>query len=74
MSEKAKGMKPIWFFVGLILSLIGAVILITGIFNLYYPDQSGSVMIYLHPDIWWGALMLVCGVIFIWTTRNITIE
>ena len=74
MSEETKGMKPIWYFVGLILILIGAVITITGFYNLYYPDQSGTVMIHLHPDIWWGAFMLVCGIIFMWTTRNMTIE
>ncbi len=74
MSEEAKGMKPIWFFVGLILILIGAVITLTGVYNLFYPDQSGSVMVYLHPDIWWGAFMLVCGIIFMWTTRNMTID
>lgn len=74
MAEEVKGMKPIWFFVGLILLLVGLVLVVSGIYYVYYPNASGSVMDYLHPDIWWGGLMVITGLIFVWTTRNKTIE
>lgn len=67
-------MKPIWYFVGLILSVIGLIILLTGIYMLISPAQSKSVLGELHPDIWWGAIMVIVGVIFILRNRNVKIE
>ena len=67
-------MKPIWYFVGLILSVIGLIILLTGIYLLVSPSQSKPVLGELHPDIWWGAIMLIVGVFFILRNRNIKIE
>jgi FtsH-binding integral membrane protein len=73
-AEDNKAMRPIWFFVGLILFFTGLVLVITGIYNAYYPGQSGTVLEYLHPDIWWGGFMFLSGVVFIWLTRNSTVE
>jgi len=73
-TEETNGMRPIWFFVGLILFFTGLVIGITGIYNAYYPGQSGTVLEYLHPDIWWGGFMFLSGAVFIWLTRNSTVE
>ena len=67
-------MKPIWYFVGLILSVIGLIILLTGIYMLILPAQSKPVLGELHPDIWWGAIMVIVGVIFILRNRNVKIE
>ena len=67
-------MKPIWYFVGLILSIIGLIILLTGIYMLILPAQSKPVLGELHPDIWWGAIMVIVGVIFILRNRNVKIE
>lgn len=67
-------MKPIWYFVGLILSIIGLIILLTGIYMLVSPTQNKPVLGELHPDIWWGAIMLIVGVFFILRNRNVKIE
>jgi uncharacterized membrane protein len=67
-------MKPIWYFVGLILSVIGLIILVTGIYILVSPSHSKPVLGELHPDIWWGAIMLIVGVLFILKNKNVKIE
>lgn len=67
-------MKPIWYFVGLILSIMGGIILISGIVNLVNPPESKIVLSEKHPDIWWGAIMLVVGIIYVIRNRKIKIE
>lgn len=67
-------MKPIWYFVGLILTIMGGIILISGIYNLFYPPVSKVVLEEKHPDIWWGAVMFVVGIIYIIRNRKIKIE
>ncbi|NWF88901.1 MAG: hypothetical protein HXY50_05490 [Ignavibacteriaceae bacterium] len=67
-------MKPIWYFVGLILLVIGGILLLTGLYMFLFHSESKSVLSSLHPNIWWGATMLVVGLIFIVKNRNITID
>jgi len=74
MAEEVKGMKPIWHFVGLILLVMGALILIAGIYYLFNPGASSTVLEELHPNIWWGALMMVVGVVFIWKNKGVTVK
>jgi hypothetical protein len=54
-------MKPIWYFVGLILLVMGGIILLNGIYLLYNPVINQKVLSALHPDIWWGGLMVLFG-------------
>jgi divalent metal cation (Fe/Co/Zn/Cd) transporter len=54
-------MKPIWYFVGLILLIMGGLILLSGIYHLISPPEAKTVLADLHPDIWWGALMIIFG-------------
>ncbi len=63
-------MKPIWYFVGLILSLMGTIIFLTGLYNLYYPESTQKVLSGMHPDVWWGALMAIIGLVYIFYNRN----
>ncbi len=67
-------MKPIWFFVGLILLLMGLVILITGIYSLFNPASDKKVLADLHPDIWWGGVMIVVGLIYVIKNKNVKIS
>jgi len=64
MSKEMKIMKPIWYFVGLMLMTIGGIILITGLYHLFTPRASAKVLAELYPDIWWGGIMLLVGVVF----------
>jgi len=66
-------MKPIWYFVGLLLLIMGAIILVAGVYTLINPPASPPVLGSLHPDLWWGALMMVAGVIFLLANRKKTV-
>jgi divalent metal cation (Fe/Co/Zn/Cd) transporter len=66
-------MKPIWYFVGLILLVMGGIILLTGIYQLINPPERTTVLSNIHPNIWWGAVMLLFGGILFWKTRKQTV-
>jgi hypothetical protein len=55
-----RSLVPIWFWVGLILTLYGAIITILGVLSLSGKGH-GTVLAHLHPDLWWGAIMLLFG-------------
>lgn len=73
MTTEEKGMRPIWFFVGLILTCIGGLIAVTGFVRLF-THTANTPLSNLHPDLWWGLLMVVIGLIFVWFTRNATVD
>jgi hypothetical protein len=68
MSEQL--MKPIWYFVGLILSAMGIIILLSGIYQLLVPPAATTVLADIHPNIWWGALMTVFGAGMYFSSRK----
>ncbi len=63
-------MKPIWFFVGLILMVMGGIIILSGIYNLFNPPAVKTVLANTHPDIWWGCIMVVFGGLMYLKTRK----
>jgi divalent metal cation (Fe/Co/Zn/Cd) transporter len=67
-------MKPIWFFVGLILIVMGGIIFLSGIYQLINPPEVKTVLADTHPAIWWGAVMFIFGGILYLKTRKQTIE
>ncbi len=67
MSEK-KEMRSIWYFVGLMLLVVGVIIFITGLYYMISPAKSQTVLYELHPDVWWGFIMAVVGVVFLLTS------
>jgi len=74
--QKRKGekdMKPIWFFVGLILLAMGGLIFLTGIYLLIVPSARETVLSNIHPNIWWGIIMMVFGGIMFIKTRKQTV-
>lgn len=72
-SEK-KGMKPIWHFVGLLMSVVGLLLVAAGIYYWFNPAQSTTVLKELHPNLWWGAIMLAFGAVLLWINKGVTIE
>jgi hypothetical protein len=74
MTENVKKMKPIWFFVGLILLVMGAVILATGVHDLVRHVESNKVLSRLHPSVWWGGLMTLFGLLFVLLNRRVTVD
>ncbi len=67
-------MKPIWYFVGLILTVMGLILVITGIISVFNPPANPKVLSDIHPDIWWGALMVIIGLIYVIKNKNVKIE
>lgn len=54
-------MKPIWYFVGLVLSVIGTLVVISGVINLINPPEQQTVLAHLHVNIWWGLIITLAG-------------
>jgi hypothetical protein len=69
-----KGMKPIWYFVGLVLITMGGLVLLAGILDMVSPPARSTVLSEMHTSLWWGLIMLVVGVIFLVRSRKITIS
>jgi len=63
MSED-RHMIPVWFFVGIILLVYGVLILATGIYEFSHPPAT--VLANLHPAVWWGALLVIIGGIYVY--------
>ena len=74
MTDNVQKMRPIWFFVGLILLVIGAVILATGVYDLVRHVESNKVLSRLHPAVWWGGLMTLFGFLFVLVNRRSSVE
>jgi len=57
-------MISIWFFVGCLLTVYGALVLFAGL-----SDQGGSgreiAMSHLHAQIWWGIGLLIIGLSYV---------
>jgi drug/metabolite transporter (DMT)-like permease len=63
-------MKPIWYFVGLVLLVIGVIIIISGIYSIINPPEQMTVLGEHNPDIWWGILMAAVGVIYLISNKG----
>jgi hypothetical protein len=69
MSEQ-KGMRSIWFLVGLIMFAIGSIVIVAGIFDLFYPSDQNIRLANLHANIWWGAIIALTGIVYIVKNKN----
>ncbi len=75
MTVDTPKMRPIWFFVGLILIVMGAVVLAAGLYGLLVrPLGPPKVLASLHPDLWWGGFMVVVGAVFLVFNRRARVE
>ena len=54
---------PVWFFVGLLLLIYGVMIFASGLANWSHPPECVELA-NLHAPVWWGALLIVLGVIY----------
>jgi len=55
----------IWFFVGLMLTVYGVLIVGAGIYELIYPPEVPVKLAYLHANIWWGGTLLILGLFYL---------
>jgi len=61
-----EGGISIWFFIGICLLVIGVMIFGSGVYRLVSPPplEHRVVLFNLHADVWWGALMVVVGLLY----------
>jgi len=57
----------VWYFIGLILAAYGILILATGLYELQSPPPV--VLAELHTPVWWGALLLILGAVYVYLFR-----
>jgi len=67
VSAPAAKMLPLWFWIGLILTIYGLLIFSTGIYHIYAPSR-GTKLAEINPSLWWGTIMLLSGIIFLVTS------
>jgi hypothetical protein len=58
------GSLSIWFFIGLLLTAYGILILGSGVYN-YNTPPPNVVLTRLHAPVWWGATLLVIGLVYL---------
>jgi FtsH-binding integral membrane protein len=63
-------MKSIWFFVGLTLAIMGALVVLAGILDIAFPPARHTALASAHPALWWGTLMLIAGTLFLLTEKH----
>ena len=54
----------IWFFIGVLLTIYGVLILSYGLWELITGVVANVVLANLHAPVWWGALMLALGLFY----------
>jgi hypothetical protein len=58
------GNISIWFFIGVLLTVYGAMIFGYGVFDLATGHVPNVVLANLHAPVWWGALLLLLGLFY----------
>jgi hypothetical protein len=69
-----KGMKSIWYFVGLVLMSMGSLVFLAGILDYVSPPQNVTVLACMHTSAWWGIVMVVVGLVFFLKNRKVTVS
>ena len=57
--NKERHMLPVWFFIGVLLTLYGAIILATALSEMSH--QPAIVLAKYHAGIWGGILLILIG-------------
>ncbi len=60
----SSGHISIWFFIGVLLSVYGAMIFTYGVWELIAHQTANVVLANLHAPVWWGGLMLLLGLFY----------
>jgi len=61
---RSGGGISIWFFVGVSLLVNGTLILGAGLWELIYPPANPVVLFRFHANVWWGAVLLLLGIMY----------
>ena len=68
----------IWFFVGVMLTIYGIIILIANVPAFSSPSGNPHVVLeQLHAGLWWGILLILLGALFLllhWPGKHTTLD
>ncbi|RPI14726.1 MAG: hypothetical protein EHM65_04470 [Acidobacteriales bacterium] len=64
MAEQKQAIS-IWYFVGLLLTIYGVLILGAGLYDIVASVKRDTVLAELHVGVWWGALLLLLGIVYL---------
>ena len=57
---------PIWFFIGLLLTIYGVMIFGYGIYETVSGNfPPGVQLTQLHTPLWWGGVLLLLGLVYV---------
>lgn len=59
----------IWFFIGVTLLVMGLLIAGFGLFDFITGVTGTTVLANLHPELWWGGLLVIVGAWYTWRYR-----
>jgi hypothetical protein len=60
----SEGGVSIWFFIGISLLVNGVLITGAGAWQVFHPPANPVVLFHLHANVWWGAILLVIGLVY----------
>ena len=63
---EGKRVISVWYFIGVLLTIYGVLITGAGLYDLLTGVRRDTVMAGSHPGVWWGALLLVLGGIYVY--------
>jgi hypothetical protein len=58
------GHISIWFFIGVLLTVYGVLVLSYGLFELATGQVANVVLANLHAPVWWGGILLALGLFY----------
>ena len=58
------GRISIWFFIGVLLTVYGALIAGYGVFEVATGQMAHVIFVNLHTPLWWGGLLLALGLFY----------
>jgi len=61
---RSEGGVSIWFFIGISLLVNGVLITGAGVWQVFHPPANPVVLFHLHANVWWGAILLVIGLVY----------
>ena len=67
--SQGKQQISIWYFIGLLILIYGALILGAGVVQMISPPANPPVLAELHVGVWWGALLVILGGIYVYFFR-----
>lgn len=57
---------PIWFFIGVLLAIYGAMVLGCGVFEWITGSYAPGVQLTnLHAAVWWGGMLAALGLLYV---------